>query len=255
MPADAMSSSNIGLRQGHAPWVRLVHWLLAGAVLTLAYSGVVILMAHPRLYWGWSGNDLTRPLIELPLGRNYHHGGWEAAIPFSADPSGPVSRVRTYDIFNQNGWARSLQFLMAWGLVAALGLFAAASLATGHLRRDLLPRGEELAGKALWRDLREHLAFRIAPAGGGPPYGVLQKLAYVGVAFVALPVMILTGLSMSPAVAAGWPWLPSLFGGTQSARTIHFLFLCLIALFLAAHLLMVVMSGLGRQLRAMTWGR
>ncbi len=244
-----------GVSRGHALWVRLVHWLIVAVVLTLAYSGIVILMAHPRLYWGWSGNDLTRPLIELPLGRNYHHGGWEAPIPFFGDSKGPVSQVRTYDIFNQNGWARSLHFLVAWLLVGAWAVFGAASLLTGHLRRDLLPRGEELGPKAFLQDVRDHLAMRITPAKGGPPYGILQKLAYLGVIFAALPVMVLTGLSMSPAVAAAWPWLPSVFGGTQSARTIHFLFLCLIALFLAAHLLMVVLSGFGRQIRAMTWGK
>jgi thiosulfate reductase cytochrome b subunit len=234
--------------------VRVSHWLIASIVLTLAYSGIVILMAHPRLYWGWSGNDLTRPLLELPLGRNYRHGGWGAAIPFFGGPDGPVSQIRTYDIFNQNGWARSLHFLFAWLLVAGLLVFAAASSLTGHLRRDLLPAREELAPDAIWADVRDHAAFRIVPAKGGPPYGVLQKLAYLGVIFAALPIMVLTGLSMSPAVAAAWPWLPSLFGGTQSARTVHFLFLCLIAVFLAAHLLMVALSGFGRQIRAMIWG-
>ena len=241
--------------RGHAPWVRLVHWLIVVVVLTLAYSGVVILMAHPRLYWGWSGNDLTKPLIELPLGRNYRHSGWDAAIAFFDDPKGAVSQVRTYDIFNQNGWARSLHFLVAWLLVAALAIFGAASLFTGHLRRDLLPKGEELHAKAFWSYVRDHLVLRITPAKGGPPYGVLQKLAYLGVVFIALPVMVLTGLSMSPAVAAGWPWLPGLFGGTQSARTIHFVFLCLIALFLIVHVLMVFLSGFGRQMRAMSWGK
>lgn len=254
MSATTIETPGAAVGRGHAAWVRLVHWLLVAVVLTLAYSGIVILMAHPRLYWGWSGNDLTRPLIELPLGRNYHHGGWDAAIPFFGDPGGPVSRVRTYDIFNQNGWARSLHFLFAWLLVAAVAVFAAASLLTGHLRRDLLPSGEELAPRALSQDIADHLALRIAPAKGGPPYGVLQKLAYLGVVFAALPAMVATGLSMSPAVAAAWPWLPALFGGSQSARTIHFLFLCLIALFLAVHLLMVVLSGLGRQIRAMTLG-
>ena len=121
MSAGAMDGSVGAVGRGHALWVRLLHWLIVAVVLTLAYSGIVILMAHPRLYWGWTGNDLTRPLLELPLGRNYHHGGWDAAIPFFGDPGGPVSQVRTYDIFNQNGWARSLHFLLAWLLVAALG--------------------------------------------------------------------------------------------------------------------------------------
>ncbi|HEY0437634.1 MAG TPA: hypothetical protein VGC92_13420, partial [Phenylobacterium sp.] len=101
---------------GHAVWLRACHWLIAACVIALAYSGVVILMAHPRLYWGNTSNDLTRAWIELPLGRNYHHGGWEAPLAFSADASGPVSRVRTYEIFNENGWARSQHFLVAWGL-------------------------------------------------------------------------------------------------------------------------------------------
>ena len=250
-----MGSATGELGRGHALWVRLLHWILVAVILTLAFSGIVILMSHPRLYWGWAGNDLTRPLIELPLGRNYHHGGWGAAIPFFGEVNGPVSRVRTYDIFNQNGWARSLHFLVAWLLVGSVAIFAAVSLATGHLRRDLLPKRGELAPRAFWQEVRDHVVFRITPAMGGPPYGILQKLAYLGVVFGALPVMILTGLSMSPTVAAAWPWLPSLFGGTQSARTIHFLFLCLIALFLAAHLLMVALSGFARQIRSMTWGR
>ncbi len=244
-----------GAGRGHAPWVRLVHWLIVVVVLTLAYSGIVILMAHPRLYWGWSGNDLTRPLIELPLGRNYRHAGWEPAIPFFGNPKGAFSQVRTYDIFNQNGWSRSLHFLVAWLLVVGLAIFGAASLATGHLGRDLFLKGEELEPKAFWQDFRDHLALRITPAKGGPPYGILQKLAYLGIVFLALPVMVLTGLSMSPTVAAAWPWLPGLFGGTQSARTIHFLFLCLIALFLIVHVAMVVLSGFGRQMRAMSWGK
>lgn len=255
MSAEAAESSASPPGRGHALWVRLWHWGLAAVVLTLAYSGIVILMAHPRLYWGWTGNDLTRPLIEFPLGPNYKHGGWRAPIAFFGDPNGPVTRDRTFEIFNQNGWARSLHFLLAWLLVTALAVFAALSLITGHLRRDLMPTGEELAPKALWRDVREHLAMRITPVRGGPHYGVLQKLAYLGVLGLALPLMVLTGLSMSPAVAAAWPGLPALFGGMQSARTLHFAGLSLIVLFVIAHLVMVVLSGLGRQIRAMTWGR
>ena len=94
-----------------------------------------------------------------------------------------------------------------------------------------------------------------APRSRAMPDEVLQKIAYFGVACIALPMMVLTGLSMSPAVGAAWPWLPALFGGTQSARTIHFGFLCLLALFLIAHLVMVMLSGPWRQLRAMTIGQ
>src|SRR5580704_19216948 len=84
--------------KGHALWVRFSHWILAASVLTLAVSGYVILMSHPRLYWGAVGNDLTPALLELPISRNYRHRGWEPSVPFFADAGSPVSAVRTYDI-------------------------------------------------------------------------------------------------------------------------------------------------------------
>lgn len=101
----------------HAGWVRILHWILTASLLTLAFTGFVILMAHPRLYWGEVGNDLTPALLELPISRNYKHTGWEKRRPFFETPSSAVSANRTYDIFNQNGWGRSLHFLAAWLLV------------------------------------------------------------------------------------------------------------------------------------------
>jgi thiosulfate reductase cytochrome b subunit len=253
MSADGVQRPTSPPGQGHALWVRLLHWLIAGTVITLAYTGVVILMAHPRLYWGSTGNDLTTAWLELPLGRNYRHGGWGTAVPFFADPGGPVSAIRTYDIFNLNGWARSFHFLVAWLFAAGLAIYLAAGLLTGHLRRALLPGAGDLSPRRLWEDMVAHL--RAKPAAGGPPYGLLQKWAYVGVVLVALPVMVLSGLAMSPAAGIAAPFLPAMFGGSQSARTIHFLFLCALALFLAIHLVMVVVSGFWRQMRVMTWGR
>jgi hypothetical protein len=67
---------------GHAPWVRFAHWVIAASVLTLVFSGFEILMVHPRLYWGKAGNDLTPALIELPISRNYKHGGWAPPLTF-----------------------------------------------------------------------------------------------------------------------------------------------------------------------------
>src|SRR5215831_3257001 len=102
---------------GHARWVRLSHWILAASVLTLAFSGFEILMVHPRLYWGMAGNDLTPALLELPVSRNYKHNGYDERVPLTDNASGPVSANRTYDIFHQNSWGRSLHFLAAWFLV------------------------------------------------------------------------------------------------------------------------------------------
>ena len=103
----------------HARWVRLTHWVAAASVAALAFSGVEILMVHPRLYWGEAGNDLTPPLLELPISRNHRHGGWTTPTPLLDGPGAPVSAGRTFEIFNQNGWGRSLHFLAAWVLVAA----------------------------------------------------------------------------------------------------------------------------------------
>jgi thiosulfate reductase cytochrome b subunit len=233
--------------------VRLCHWLIALAVVVLTYSGVVILMAHPRLYWGNAGNDLTPAWLELPLGRNYHHGGWGPALAFG-DPGGAISRARTYDIFNQNGWARSLHFLTAWAFGTVLALYLALALVSGHLLRDIAPHGGDLAPSSLGEELKAHLRLPLPRAPGGPPYNGLQKIAYTAVVLAGLPLMILSGLGMSPTVAAGWPWIQALFGGSQTARSIHFLVLCALVLFLIIHLVMVALTGFGRQMRAITIG-
>lgn len=238
----------------HRRWVRLSHWILAASVLTLAVTGFIILMAHPRLYWGAVGNDLTPAFLELPISRNYQHGGWEAGTAFFSHAGSPVTASRTYDILNQNGWGRSLHFLAAWFLVATGAIYVLAALFSGHLWRDLLPRAHELTPRLLWQDLVIHLRRRATqPAAAGPPYNLLQKCAYSGVVLIALPMMLVTGLSMSPAVNAAFP-LADAFGGSQSARTVHFFFFLLLVLFVTAHIVMVILSGFRRQLRGMILG-
>jgi thiosulfate reductase cytochrome b subunit len=86
-------------------------------------------------------------------------------------------------------------------------------------------------------------------------YNTLQKLAYLGVLGVLLPVMILAGLTMSPAMDAAWPWLLDLFGGRQSARSIHFITAFLLVLFVVVHLAMVVLAGPFNEIRSMITGR
>jgi thiosulfate reductase cytochrome b subunit len=238
----------------HTRWVRLSHWVLAASVLTLAVSGFIILMSHPRLYWGAVGNDLTPALFELPISRNYKHGGWAAPVTFSPGEHPVVSRARTYDIFNENGWARSLHFLAAWFLVVTGCIYVGTGFVSGHLRRNLIPRVREISPRALWRDVTNHLHLPMPRAAGGPPYGPLQKLAYFSVVVVALPLVVLTGLTMSPAVTAAYPTLLDLFGGSQSARTIHFFAFAALILFLIVHLAMVLLTGFGRQMRAMILG-
>ena len=220
----------------------------------MAFTGVVILMAHPRLYWGEVGNDLTPALIELPISRNHRHGGWDAVTPFFASAAGPVSASRTFDIFNQNGWGRSLHFLAAWCLVVPGVMYFLGGAIGGHFRAHIWPRARELAPHLLWRDVVAHLRLQIPPATGGPHYGLLQKCAYSFVVFVAAPLIAVTGLAMSPAVTAAVPFLLTLFGGYQSARTIHFFTFVALLLFVGIHVVMIVKSGFRRQLRAMTVG-
>jgi thiosulfate reductase cytochrome b subunit len=220
--------------QRHALWVRVCHWVLALSVVTLAYSGSYILLAHPRLYWGEVGNDLTPGWLELPLNDNHRPESWQQTVTFEALANKPISASRTMEIFNENGWARSLHFLAGWFFVVAGGLYFAFGIVTGHVARDLWPR------------------LRRSVAG---PYSRLQRSAYTGIAFVVLPFMALAGLAMSPRVAAAFPVLLDVFGGYQSARTLHFFGFVVLLAFVAVHLTRVVLTGFGRHMRAMIVGR
>jgi len=242
------------IRTVHARWVRIAHWIGTASFITLAFTGFVILMAHPRLYWGAVGNDLTPALIELPISRNYKHGGWVESTPFFQNANSPVSANRTYDIFNKNGWGRSLHFLAAWFLVVTGAVYLLAGVFTGHFRRHIVPRPKEL-GPPLWLDVLNHVRMRIRTATGGPHYGLLQKCTYFLVVFIVFPLIVTTGLAMSPAITAAYPLLLRIFGGFQSARTIHFFAFVLLILFLLVHVLMIIKSGFKRQMRAMTIGQ
>jgi thiosulfate reductase cytochrome b subunit len=240
--------------EGHRRWVRVSHWTIVASFLTLAVTGVLILMVHPRLYWGEVGNDLVPALLEIPISNNHRPEGWAETTTFPEVPGSPISADRTYSIFNQNGWGRSLHFLAAWFLVATGLIYVLAGLFGGHIRQNLLPKVKDLSPGSLVQDARDHL-HPGRDVGGGPPYGAVQKVAYAGVVFVALPLMLLTGLTMSPAVTASLPILLDLFGGYQSARTIHFFGFSALFLFLVIHVAMVFVTGAGRQLRAMTLGK
>lgn len=240
---------------GHARWVRISHGILSLSVLVLTFSGFMILLVHPRLYWGNAGNDLMPALIDLRIGPNATKPPvWENRTPFFATAASPVTADRKEEPFNQNGWARSLHFLAAWMLVVPGIVYVLCGFSDGHFRAHIAPDSREVAPRVVWGDVIAHLRFRIPPAAGGPNYGVLQKMSYAFVIFVASPLVVLTGLTMSPAITAAWPWLLTLFGGYQSARTMHFVAFCALVLFVLGHLAMVIASGFRRQLRAITLG-
>jgi len=250
--AQAVAAPTASEARGHARWVRVSHWIAAVSIVTLGFSGVAILMAHPRLYWGHAGNDLIPALVEFPISPNYNRAGYDPSTPFPATRSGPVTANRNYSPFNQNSWARSLHFLAAWWLVLPGLAYLAIGLRRGHFRAYIWPRSGD--ARKVGRELADHVRLRIPAAAGGPAYGVLQKTAYSVVIFVLAPLMVLTGLTMSPAITATMPVLLTIFNGYQSARTIHFLAFAGVLLFVLVHVAMVVMSGFVRQMRAMTWG-
>jgi thiosulfate reductase cytochrome b subunit len=239
---------------GHAGWVRGCHWVAALGVVALAVTGYAMLMTHPRLYWGEVGNALTPALLELPISRNHRHGGWQNHEPILDDAPSVISANRTFEIFNQNSWGRSLHFLAAWIAVLTGLVYLAAGVRSGHFRRSVAPRLAELAPRHLLADALRHVRGQVPRATGGPDYGLLQKCAYSFVVFLAMPLAIVTGLAMSPRVTAAVPALGSLFGGFQSARTVHFAAFVILMLFLAGHVVMVATTGFRRHMRGMTIG-
>ena len=246
----------------HGLTTRLTHWINAAALLVLLLSGLQIFNAHPALYWG-DVSTFARPWISMFAAER---GG--EAIGVTKIGS---AYVETTGVFGFSGnevrgfpsWAtlpsyRSLadgrrwHFAFAW-LFALNGLvYLSAGLIGGHVRRDLLPARDQLTPRHLAREIADHARLRF-PASRR--YNVLQKLTYLAVIFVLLPMMVLTGLSMSPGMNAGFPWLPELFGGRQSARTLHFISAGLIVLFVLAHVAMVLVSGPLNSLRAMITGK
>jgi thiosulfate reductase cytochrome b subunit len=193
--------------------VRFTHWLTTLCLAALLVSGIAILLAHPRLYWGETGAFGGPSLVDLPL-----------------------PTVLT----GQTGWGRSLHFLGAWILVGGGLSYAASGVFTGRFRRRLVPSRERLAWPALRQALSDHLRLK-RPLGEQSGYNVLQQLAYLAVVFVLFPAMIWTGLAMSPAMTSVFPALVTVLGGQQSARTIHFAVTCLIVLFLVVHVAMVAL--------------
>ena len=187
----------------HSVLVRVTHWLTAGSFIALTVSGVAILLAHPRLYWGETGAVGAPSLIDLPL-------------PFM--------------LTGQSGWGRYLHFLSAWIAVLTGTVYVVGGIRACHFRQNL---------------------FRPArPA----KYNIVQRITYTAVVFVLFPLMLWTGLAMSPAVTSVLPILVTSVDGQQSARTVHFIVAILLMLFVVGHVAMVAIAGFSRQVGAMILG-
>ena len=219
---------------GHSSTVRITHWMSAACFLALLLSGIELIISHPRFYWGEEGNVNVPALFSIP-------------IPSSRDS---VPTGYGFVLPDQNGWSRSLHFQTAWVVVVTGIIYLVYGFFTGHFRRNLFPTTAELSPRALLSHLADHLSFRFQK--NITPYNALQKISYLGVVFVASPLMLWTGLAMSPAVTGAFPFFVEILGGHQSARTLHFIGTLLLVGFFAIHVLMVSVSGFWGRIRAMT---
>jgi thiosulfate reductase cytochrome b subunit len=226
-PGLAIRSSDTLGSPRHSAVVRITHWITTLSFFGLLVSGIAILLAHPRLYWGETGNVGTPSLIDLPL-------------PFM--------------LGGQSGWGRYLHFLSAWVCVLNGLFYALSGLITQHFRKNFLPAKVDLAWNSISRAVSRHLRFDRPGEEESLTYNVLQRLTYSVVVFVLFPLIIWTGLAMSPAIVSVFPALVTVLGGQQSARTIHFFVANFLVLFLLVHVGMVCLAGFGSRVRAMFTG-
>jgi thiosulfate reductase cytochrome b subunit len=207
----------------HTSIVRVTHWVTTLCVLALLVTGVEIIISHPRFYWGENGNSLTPALFSFPIPAS------RATVPTGYG----------YVLPDQNGWSRYLHFEAAWLLVLTGLLYVIVGVFNGHFRKNLVPEISQPVEPV------EDTAWS---------YNPLQRLAYLAVIFVLVPLVIWTGLAMSPAFVSAVPSTVTLLGGRQTARTLHFFVSVAIFVFLLVHVVMVWRAGFTRRVAAMITG-
>jgi Ni/Fe-hydrogenase b-type cytochrome subunit len=220
----------------HPLFARLWHWINAFSFIILLMSGLMILNAHPRLYWGAYGANFDAAWLDL--------------APFLPDGNFPgwMTIPSTYSLADGRRWHLAFAWIFAFGFLFYMvrGLFG------GQVRRAVGLRLRELAPRHIWADMKRHLRLDFHESDGG--YNLIQRMTYAVVLCIFIPGMILTGLTMSPGMNAAWPWLLDLFGGRQSARSLHFIFASGLSLFLVVHLVLVLLAGPVRLMRGMITG-
>jgi thiosulfate reductase cytochrome b subunit len=252
----------------HSATVRMTHWVNALVLLVLLMSGLQIFNAHPALYLG-DKSDFANPILAMGAVKEGERLTGVTTIFGYVIPTHGVLGLSGdaesgYDERGFPWWStlpgdqnlamgRRWHFFFAWLFLLNGLAYLLWSLASGHLRRDLTPSRNEL--KHIGASILEHARLKFPKGDEAKRYNVLQKLAYLAVALVLLPLMLLTGLAMSPAMDAAFPVLLDMFGGRQSARTIHFISATGIVLFVVVHLVMVLISGVWNNLRSMITGR
>jgi thiosulfate reductase cytochrome b subunit len=209
-----------------------------GCFFALLVSGAEIVISHPRFYWGETGNVLTPPLFKIPIpaSRNLVPTGYGYVLP------------------DQNGWSRYLHFQAAWAVVLTGLAYAIWGLLTGHFRSNLFPAPEDRTWRGFLKVIAKHIRLKRPGEDEAYSYNALQRASYLIVIFVMFPLVIWTGLALSPAIDSAVPAAVTLLGGRQSARTLHFFVSGFLLLFLILHVAMVVFAGFTSRMRAMITG-
>jgi thiosulfate reductase cytochrome b subunit len=253
----------------HTAAVRILHWVNFITLTIMLMSGLQIFNAHPALYWGAS-SEFSHPLLSMEAvqdNRGHTRGvttvgshafattglfGWSRGADGSDTERG-FPRWATLPSDTWLAMGRLWHLFFAWILVINGALYVLLGLISGHLRRDLWLTRVDWRG--LGHTFVEHLRLRFPKGETARRYNALQKLAYLSVIFIVGPLIVLTGLTMSPTIDAGFPWLLGLFHGRQSARTIHFICAMTLLGFVIVHIAMVILSGLWNNVRSMITGR
>jgi thiosulfate reductase cytochrome b subunit len=250
----------------HRLIVRITHWINVLALSLMLLTGLNIFNAHPALYWGMA-SSFDRPWLSLTA-VNTAHGlkGVTQIGPYSLDTTGVLGASNEMGMLAPRGFpawatlphttylsdARNWHFFWAWIFAVNLAVYILSGLINRHLARDVVPHGKDL--RNLWNDVADHLRLRFHKGGAALRYGPLQRIAYTVTALVILPLIVLTGMTMSPGLDARFPFLLDVFGGRQSARSIHFICAMLAVGFILIHLIMVLLTGPLNQVRGMITG-
>ena len=249
----------------HTVLVRITHWINVICIIVLVMSGLQIFNAHPALYVGQKSN-FDNPVLSLTarqapdgttigqtqiLGATFNTTG---VLGLSTVDGRQAARGfpawATIPSYQDLATGRRWHFFFAWVFAINGAIYLIASLINRHLWRDLIPSWAQLRG--IGRSIRDHILLRF---DHGRDYNVLQKLTYLTMVVVVLPLLVLAGMTMSPGLDAAFPWLVDLFGGRQTARTVHFVMAAAVVLFVIVHVVMVLISGVWNNLRSMITGR
>ncbi len=251
----------------HRLSTRIWHWTNLVALIVMFMSGLMIFNAHPRLYWGQYGANFDPAWLEIGHEANQGYlrvgdisvvttgvlGVWKDGEGETRTRAFPhwITIPSGYSLAEGRRWHLAFAWVLAFGVL----FYMAFSLFNGHVKRDLHIRKREWSPKHIWGDIKSHAKLKFPTGAAARNYNFLQKASYIGVIFILLPLMILTGLTMSPGMDAAWGWLLDIFGGRQSARSIHFICAWSLVAFFFVHIAMVVLAGPINEVRSMITGR